>query len=79
MLNHKCTQDFRLGAPNRKSHAMMLSEIFEKRDILWDKDTVRMEHESRALGWHAIWILLKREDLNQKLKTFPEASKLGTW
>ena len=28
------------GGPNRKSHAMTLSEFFEKRDFLWDKDII---------------------------------------
>ena len=38
-LMHNCSQDFGLGGGlNRKSHAMTSSEIFEKRDFLWDKE-----------------------------------------
>ena len=38
-LMHRRSQDFGLGiGPNRKSHAMTSSQIFEKRDFLWDKE-----------------------------------------
>ena len=38
-LMHKRSQDFGLkGGLNRKSHAMTSSEIFKKRDFLWDKE-----------------------------------------
>ena len=30
-----------------------------------------------GLGWHVTWILLKGKDSNQKLKNFPNLSKLG--
>ena len=54
--------------PNRKPHAMTSSEIFEKRDFLWDKDTAKWRIRSRDLVWHVTRILLKGEDLNQTLK-----------
>ena len=38
-LMHRRSQDFELGGGlNCKSHAMMSSEIFEKRDFLLDKE-----------------------------------------
>ena len=38
-LMHRRSQDCGLGGGlNRKSHAMMSSEIFEKRDFLWDEE-----------------------------------------
>ena len=38
-LMHRRIQDFGLGVGlNCKSHAMTSSEIFEKSDLLWDKE-----------------------------------------
>ena len=38
-LMHKCSQNFGLGEElNRKLHGMIASEVFEKREFLWDKD-----------------------------------------
>ena len=38
-LMHRRSQDFGLGGGlNRKSHGMMSSEVFEKREFLWDKE-----------------------------------------
>ena len=37
-LKHRRSQDLGFeGGLNRKSHAITSSEIFEKRDFLWDK------------------------------------------
>ena len=65
------------GGPNRKSHAITLSKFFEKRDFLWDKDIVKWRIRSRGLGWHVIWILLKENDLNQKLKKISKIVQVG--
>ena len=35
---HTRNQDYGLVGSNRKSHLMTSSEIFEKRDVLWDKE-----------------------------------------
>ena len=56
---------------------MTLSKFFEKRDFLWDKDMVKWRIRGWGLGWHVTWILLKGKDSNQKLKNFPNLSKLG--
>ena len=41
---------FLIGAEeNHKSHAMRLSEIFEKRDLLWGKGTVEWRIRNRGL------------------------------
>ena len=37
----------------------------------------RMENQKPVLSWHVTWILLKKKDLNLKLKRFPKLSKLG--
>ena len=38
-LMHRRSKDFGLGGGlNRKPHAMTPSEIFEKKDLLWDKE-----------------------------------------
>ena len=37
----------------------------------------RMEDQKPRPGLHVTWILLKRKDLNLKLKRFPKLSKLG--
>ena len=37
-LMHRRSQDFGLGRPNRKSHVMTSSEIFENRELLWDEE-----------------------------------------
>ena len=47
---------------------MTISNFFEKMDFLWDKDIVKWRIRSRGLSWHVTWILLKGNDLNQKLK-----------
>ena len=36
----------------------------------------RMEDQKSGLGWHATRILLKGEDLNERLKCFPKMIKL---
>ena len=65
------------GEPNRKTHAMTLPQVFKKRDFLCNKDIVKWRIRSQGLGWHVTRILLKRKDLNQKLKNFPKLFKLG--
>ena len=55
---------------------MTSSKIFEKRDFLWDKATVEWRIRIRDLDWHVTWILLKGENLKQKLKRFQKLSKL---
>ena len=50
------------GGPNRKSHAMTLSKIFEKMVFLWDKDIVKWRNKSRGLVWHVAWILQKEKE-----------------
>ena len=52
-----------------------VTKIFKKRDFLWDKDNVKWRIQSRDLGWHVIWILLKEKDLNQKFKRFLKLPK----
>ena len=65
------------GRPNCKSHAMTSTQFLEKRNFLWDKNTAEWRIRNRGLGWHATWILLKTNDLNQKLKRFSQLFKLG--
>ena len=40
--------DWRGGLMNRKSHAITLSNFFEKVDFSWDKHTVNGESEAGA-------------------------------
>ena len=37
-LMHKRSQDYGLGGPNRKSHAITSSEIFEKEGVFMGKE-----------------------------------------
>ena len=37
---------------NRKSHGMMLSKLFEKKDFIWNKDSIEWRIRSRDLGRH---------------------------
>ena len=74
-LMYRRSQDFGLGEGlNRKSHAITSSEIFEKRDFLWDK-------EWKIKSWRSDLArnqdLLKGKDQNCKLKSFTYISKLG--
>ena len=48
-LMPKRSQDFGLGGPNGKSHAMKSSEIFEKRFFFGTKNA---RSEARSLDWH---------------------------
>ena len=38
------------GGADRKSHAMTSSEIFDRRQFLWNKDTVKWKIISRGIG-----------------------------
>ena len=69
--------------PNQPPHSkflpscLTLSHIFEKKDFLWDKDTV--EWRIRSRGLHELTSNLdfaKGKDLNQKLKIFQNCLKL---
>ena len=65
------------GKLNHKSHIMTSSKFFEKKKFLRDKDIAECRIKSRGLGWHVTWVLLRKKDLNQKLKRFPKLSELG--
>ena len=53
------SQDFCLGdGANHKSHTMTSSEIFCKRNFLWDKDIVKWKIKNRGLGFRVTRILL---------------------
>ena len=65
------------GRSNHKSLVTTSTKFFEKRNYLQDKDTVEWRIKSRGMGWHVIWVLLKKKDLNLRLKRFPKLSDLG--
>ena len=62
---------------NCKLQGMASSEIFENNDFLWKKNTVEWRIRIRGLGWHVSKILLKGENLDQKLKKFCQFVLVG--
>ena len=48
---------------------------FQKELLFMGQRYRKREIRSRGSGWHATWILLKRDNLEQKLKNFSKMSK----
>ena len=73
-LVHRRCWDFGLGSQTGKSHAMMSSEIFEKREFLWDKKWKIRSWESGLARYQDF---VKGEGLELQVIKFYKYVKIG--